>query len=448
MNNYVIGVGLKGQNVVMKEFNAIKKAGAKLSKGKINVNVGSGKGGFASVRNEINARKQLEREKRNADATRGVREMEKRNAMAVKNRIASVQSGAGKARDALGAAMTGGLAGVASSLPGIGALFSAAQSSIEAAAQEFVAGVTATKNIRLIENNFSRAFGDSMREAFDGSMFSVRQNQAVYANLAEQGVKTSTLSDRGNVDLLDKFARAQGVGSLEELFQRMQAGQLKEGGGLGKGEIEFLKSSSQMLNNRYSAEIGMQTILRMLKSKKSTIEEIAGTGNMRGLAQSVRSEGNIQTVEQNFSSAGASAAGYAAYQTGMANRIADRADRMRFQRSAQFINNGMRRVTRAATSMIDDALDPVAAQRAGRQPLRVHDLPGEFIERLITPATPAPASEGGGVASPDGSAAGGSAPLSQSNSDLTRAGAALANTLNQINTQLMAVQYQMRTRGA
>lgn len=427
MNNYVIGVGLKGQNVVMKEFNAIKKTGEKLAKKKITANVvakvsaaGSGTAKSAGA------------------ARTEAKQLAKVQGKAFAEYAAHAKSGATSARDVLGSAMTGGVSGIASMLPGIGALFSASQSAVGSAAQDYVAGITASKNIQLITANFQRAFGSAMDGTFKNSMFANRQNKAVYTNLADQGVKTSTLAAPENVDALDKLARAQGVGSLEELFQRMQSGQLKEGAGLGKGEIEFLKSASQMLNSRFSAEIGMQTILQTLKGRKGEIDKIAGAENMRGLAGAVRAEGGIQETEQNYQARAAATLGAKGYEAMQATRLADLKLRAKTVGTAakieKFKTETSGRVINLADNIENEGL--------------IEGYKKTVNDYIKEKAAENAASQGGGIASPDGSDAGGGAPLLQSNSDLTRAGAALANTLNQINTQLMAVQYQMRTRGA
>ena len=429
MNNYVIGVGLKGQNVVMKEFNAIKKAGVKLSKGKINVNVGAKVSGAGSGTSKSTGAARTE-----------AKQLAKIQGKAFAEYATHAKTGGLRARDVLGQAMTGGASGLASMLPGVGALFSASQSAVGSAAQDYVAGITSSKNIQLITANFQRAFGSAMDGAFKNSMFAGRQNQAVYANLAEQGVKTSTLADRGNVDLLDKFARAQGVGSLEELFQRMQSGQLKEGGGLGKGEIEFLKSASQMLNNRYSADIGMQTILQTIKGRKGEIEKVAGTSGMRDLAGAVRTAGGIEETEQNYQVKAANMLGAKGYKAMQSTRLADLKIRARTVGTAAKFE----KFKSDAAGEFVDTVDDIKDFFSGKSKEVIERRTKKYKDYYM--GADAPASEGGVPPSDAGASAPG--PMSSANSDLTRAGAALANTLNQINTQLMAVQYQMRTRGA
>ena len=416
MNNYVIGIGLKGQNVVMKEFNAIKKTGEKLAKKKINVNIGAKVSVAGAAAGSAAASKAATP---NFDS---------------KKYIGQAKQAGEKARDVLGSAMTGGVSGVASMLPGIGALFSASQSAVGSAAQDYVAGITASKNIQLITANFQRAFGNAMDGAFKNSMFANRQNKAVYANLADQGVKTSTLAAPENVDALDKLARAQGVGSLEELFQRMQSGQLKEGAGLGKGEIEFLKSASQMLNSRFSAEIGMQTILQTLKGRKGEIAKVAGTGNMLGLAGAVRAEGGIQETEQNYQARAAATLGAKGYDAMQSTRLADLKLRAKTVGTAAKIEK-FKTETAGRVINLADNIEKEGLVEGYKKTVN------EYIKEKAT-------EEAGTIQTGDSDDSYGSGPVSQSNSDLTRAGAALANTLNQINTQLMAVQYQMRTRGA
>lgn len=424
MKDYVIGVKLKGQNVVLKEVNAIKKAGEKLAKNKINVKIGAKVGAVATAASTAAASKAATP---NFDT---------------KKYVAQAKEAGGKARDVLGSAMTSGVSGIASMLPGIGSLFSASQSAVGSAAQEYVAGITASKNIQLITANFERAFGNAMDGAFKNSMFANRQNKAVYANLAEQGVKTSTLSDRGNVDLIDKLARSQGVGSLEELFQRMQSGQLKEGAGLGKGEIEFLKSASQMLNSRYSSEIGMQTILQTLKGRKGEIEKVAGTGGMQNLASAVRTEGGIRETEENYQVKAANMLGRKGYDAMQSVRLAD----LKLRARTVGLAAGVSKVQTEAGNQLADMSDDI--EKGDWKAIGKRFVPGYIDPRAAERQgikLPNGDTDGGG--GEDVSGSGGGAPLSQSNSDLTRAGSALADTLNKINSQLMAVQYQMRTRG-
>lgn len=426
MNNYVIGIGLKGQNVVMKEFNAIKKAGTKLSKSKITANVAAKVSAAGSGTSKSAGAARTE-----------AKQLAKVQGKAFAEYTQHAQRGAAAGRDVLGSAMTSGVSGIASMLPGIGSLFSASQSAVGSAAQEYIAGITASKNIQLITANFERAFGNAMDGAFKNSMFANRQNKAVYANLAEQGVKVSTLADRGNVDLIDKFARAQGVGSLEELFQRMQSGQLKEGAGLGKGEIEFLKSASQMLNNRYSADIGMQTILQTLKGRKSEIEKIAGTGSMRSLAGAVRTEGGIRETEENYQVRAARELGRKGYDAMQDVRLADLKIRAKTLGAVAKIEKFKADTTGRVVNLADN-VEKEGLVEGYKKTVK------DYINEKAKEQAGVP--DGGG--GEDVSGSGGGAPLSQSNSDLTRAGASLAATLNAINNQLMAIQYQMRTRGA
>lgn len=426
MKDYVIGVAVKGKNVVLKEIDAIKRAGQKLSKSKFVATLGAktsaaaaGVSKPANVTPAFDGRKYVEQAK----------------------------SAGLKARDTLGQAMTSGASGVANALPGLGALFSASQSAIGSAAQEFVAGITASKNIQLVTKNFKLAFGDAMDGAFKNSMFAGRQNQSVYANLAEQGVKTSTLSKTENVKALEQLARAQGVGSLEELFSRAQSGQLKEGRGFSKGDIEFAKSATNLLNNRYSADIGMQTFLQLIKSRSSAIEGVAGkseiagewqrdkkTGKMYksgGLAGVVRAEGDIQETEQNYQVKAANSLGRGAYDAMQKDRLADLKIRSKSLSTAIKINQAKI----VATEVL---VETTEAMTSGKEIM----LPGpggilnKMKDKILAPAEGEAPQQGGTVVGP------------QSMLDINRAGSELAGTLNSINRQLQANLYQFRTRGA
>lgn len=286
---------------------------------------------------------------------------------------AGAQKAFGTASSSVQSFMTSGGSGVMQKIPGLGSFFSAASSAVESAAQEFVAGVTTNKNVRLIEDNFAKAFGRGAEKAFSKSMFRSRDMQEAFGNLADMGVSSKTLMDGGNRETLEKLARSQGVGSIQELLGRITSGQLKEGRGLSKMDIEVLKHQSQLLGNRFTADQGMQMILQLLRGKGKDMSPHAAS--MEGLARAVKAEGNIQTTEENYriSAAGQLSGAYGAMIKG---RLAD----LRARAKAQPLAQGIQRVQTAGTNALVDTFEQM--QGKGKK-VPVGNVPAALIEKFI-----------------------------------------------------------------
>lgn len=362
--SYVVGVQVKGQNVAMKEIHAIKKAGKDLAKTKITANVGSNKtaaANFRGVRAEINARKELERVKRSTAANSGrsaIAKAQAQRAEAVANKF---KSAGGAASNAGSTFLSSGAQGLVQALPGIGGLFAAASSAIEAASAQYVAGVTARKNINLVTTNYTKAFKDSFANgtaaAVSGGMFGTRETQNFYADLVGQGVNASTFTGE-NQKLLDDFAKAQGVGSVAELFQRIQSGSLKEGknfGGLTKTDIDILQGQGDLLNDRYTKESGMQGILRTLARRNAEITAAGSSAESGRLYDVTRTEAQVRETEESDQDAISGALG-PSYGDMRANRFRDARSRARNQNLNRTVNQVGNTISSEANSFANDLL--------------------------------------------------------------------------------------------
>ncbi len=438
--DFVVGIGLKGQNVALKEINKAKKAGKELSKQRIQTDV-------QSRRSETNARKQIDLIKRQTQATKTQTEVAKKQTQAqsqfTQNLRGGVQSGVGVASSA----MTGGVSSVASQTPLLGSFFGASQSAIESAAQEYVAGVTAAKNIQLVKSNYARAFGgafsEGMQRTIDAGMFSDRAAKAFYSSLTDQGVAAGTSAKLAPG--LDVLARSQGVGNIEELMGRLQSGTLKEQAGLTKSDIVLLQSQAQLLNNRFTSDIGAQMITQTLQRVMPQMSAVAGTQNMRRLSQSVRAEGNIQESEQNYSEGATSLFG-GSYEAMNRGRTQDRALRARLQGAARRVNNVGRNIADRATRLVENVSEYGLVEGYRRT---INQTVDDMREgRGITDDT---AASGGTIQTGDSEAddaPANPAPLSMQadtiNNEILRSGRAIADSLTQINNQLNATRAQMR----
>lgn len=208
----------------------------------------------------------------------------------------------------------GGGSGLIAKIPGIGGLFSAASSAVENASQQFVAGISAGKNIKLLSSNFAAAMGIGL----DRSIYRARDRMSAYTKLGDIGVNKSLVGK--NQGLLEQFARSQGHGSMEEATQALVSGQIKQGRGLSKSQIDLINSYKDLLGNAHTASTGFELIAGVLKeasgeTKKYSdkLDEAATFRDRRGrtrrgasTADLISSEGNIQTAEENYMAGGAS----------------------------------------------------------------------------------------------------------------------------------------------
>lgn len=468
LESYLVSVGIKGQDVVLAETAKIKKSVDDVKKSfspkDTTANFSAmGKASatnFANVRKEITARRQLEQIKRRNAATSGQRELQtirSKEAAEKASKTEKLVGGAQSAHRAGVSAFSGAVAGsIATQLPGgLGAIFGAANNSVEAAGQQFVAGVTARKNINLIQQNYTRAFSDAFGDAFKGKTFQSREAKAFYTDLADQGVKVSTLTNADNVKTLDTFAKSQGVGSLQELVQRAQSGQLKEGAGIGKGDIALAQTGANLLNNRYTADLGYKMLLRIAERRREGIGETAGSPEMKELARSVKKDARISDREQSFQAAAEDL--FAGSENPMYNnRAAQRRNQARMQTVARPVSNVGRnaesRILRLAENI--RRFGPVEGYRRTLQQAQQDYQQGRGLADDEEPTDSdnqqqrQRSRQGNRILLNDTPS--GAAPdlRSMSTDDVARAGSALAATLNQINNQLNAIRNQFNVRSA
>lgn len=434
--DYVVGLGLKGQNVALLEINKARKAGKELSKQKNKVNL-------SDVKAQDTAKKQLQLTKQQTQAIR-----EQASAAKTSRPFEQFQQkarGVGSAgANAFQGAMTGGVSSLASQTPLLGSFFGASQSAIESAAQEYVAGVTATKNIQLVKSNYAKAFGgafsEGMQRTISAGMFSDRAAKAFYTSLADQGVSAKTAT--GAAPGLDLLARSQGVGSIDELMGRLQSGTLKETAGLSKADIVLLQSQSQLLNNRFTSDVGAQMITQTLQRLAPQMRAVSGTQNMRNLAGSVRAEGDTQEAEQNYS-AGATSLFGGSYESMNRGRTQDRALRARLQGAARRVNNVGRNIADRATRLAENVSEHGLVEGYRRT---INQTVTDMREgRGITDDTATTGTLDTGNYEEDGPARPAAAmQADQLINEMLRTGRAISNTLLDINNQLTATRAQMR----
>lgn len=278
--------------------------------------------------------------------------------------LSSLGAQIGKMKDGIGkfgggasgtfqSGMTQGASGMAARIPGVGGLLNAAQSAVESAAQEYVQGVTASKNIKLLEGNFSMAFGRGAEKAFKG-MFRKRDMQAAFSDFADAGVDKKTLMKKENLGILEKTAKSQGVGSAQELMQRIASGQLKAGRGISNSDIDLIQSQSGLLGNKHTADIGMKMILETLNRSSKSMDKFSKEFDQSGASGAIRTEGRIQTAEENYTAGGAAMFPGRSYDAMMRSRRTDRSMRARLQPAARGISNFQNRVVGGVTSLVDD----------------------------------------------------------------------------------------------
>jgi hypothetical protein len=275
--------------------------------------------------------------------------------------------------------------------------------------------------------------------------------KAFYSSLVEQGAKAETVTKAAPG--LELLAKSQGVGSIDELMGRLQSGTLKEGAGLSKADITLLQSQSQLLNNRYTSDIGTQMLTQTLQRLTPQMQAVANSQPMRDLTSAVSRETSLQDTERYYSAEGASLFGGENVTEMYANRRADRQGRADALPFAQAVNgvqrNAAQRARNLGRAVTDgDALGvgiemlPAHMQEAARQQrLRNQQNSGQGV------------SEGGGGEGPQGPASGEGAsagPLSMqtenATNDIARSGQAIAQTLMQINNQLHIVRQQLQRR--
>ena len=310
----------------------------------------------------------------------------------------NIQKISGGAIGSAGTAMNSGGSGLVAKIPGIGGLFSAASSAVESAAQEFVAGISAGKNIKMLSNNFAQAMGIGL----DRSIYRARDRMSAYSKLGDIGVDKSLVGK--NQGTLENFAKSQGHGSMEEAVQALASGQIKQGRGLSKSQIDLINSYKDLLGNAHTASTGFELIAGVLKDAEKGTKKYADAMDRNGTGGMIQAEGNIQTAEENYMAGGASLFG-GSYSAMNRTRVQDRQLRSRTQGLAQGIGRAQNRLIGAGMNTIDEMTGARApnARTAGQNPVfriindaimgdDLGNMPGEG-------GTPAPArAEGGPVA--------------------------------------------------
>lgn len=273
----------------------------------------------------------------------------------------------------ISAGMTGGGSALVAKIPGIGGLFSAASSAVESAAQEFVAGISASKNIRMLSSNFAAAMGIGLEE----SIYRSRDRMSAYSKLGDIGVDKSLVGK--NQGTLEQFAKSQGLGSMEEAVQALASGQIKHGRGLSNSQIDLINAYKDLLGNAHTASTGFELIAGVLKDAEKGTKQYADIldkkvmyKNKKGemvagasTADLIASEGSIQTSEENYMAGGASLFG-GSYGAMSKTRSQDREIRSRTLTVATKLSQAANRVTGSALNKIDKVMsDPREASKQG-----------------------------------------------------------------------------------
>lgn len=270
----------------------------------------------------------------------------------------NVKKMSGSTMGGVSAAMTGGGSALVARIPGIGGLFSSASSAVESAAQQFVAGISAGKNIKLLSSNFAAAMGIGL----DRSIYRARDRMSAYSKLGDIGVDKELVGK--NQGQLEQFARSQGLGSMEEAVQALASGQIKQGRGLSKSQIDLINSYKDLLGNAHTASIGFELIAGVLKEASAETKKYSdrlGAGEMyrnrrgqmvRGAsaADLIQSEGNIQTSEENYMAGGASLFG-GSYASMNRIRSQDREMQAQLLPAAQRVSRVQHRVVGAVSRL-------------------------------------------------------------------------------------------------
>jgi len=242
----------------------------------------------------------------------------------------------GGASGGLQSAMTSGGSGLVARIPGIGGLFSAASSAVESAAQEFVAGISAGKNIKMLSNNFAAAMGIGL----DRSIYRARDRMSAYSKLGDIGVDKSLVGK--NQGTLENFAKSQGLGSMEEAVQALASGQIKQGRGLSKSQIDLINSYKDLLGNAHTASTGFELITGVLKDAEKGTKEYAQAMDRNGTSGMIQAEGNIQTGEENYMAGGAALFG-GSHRSMLRSRSRERASRAMMQPLTSGMSNASTR---------------------------------------------------------------------------------------------------------
>lgn len=276
----------------------------------------------------------------------------------------SVKKIGGTSMGGMSSAMTGGGSALVAKIPGIGGLFSAASSAVESAAQEFVAGISASKNIKMLSSNFAAAMGIGL----DKSIYRARDRMSAYSKLVDIGVDKSLVGK--NQGTLEQFAKSQGLGSMEEAVQALASGQIKQGRGLSKSQIDLINAYKDLLGNAHTASTGFELITGVLKDAEKGTKQYADILNKKeyyknkkgkmvagaSTADLIATEGGIQTAEENYMAGGASLFG-GSYGSMIKTRSQARDIRSRTLTIATKVSKAANRVTGSVLNKIDKAMN-------------------------------------------------------------------------------------------
>jgi len=304
----------------------------------------------------------------------------------------NIQKISGGAIGSAGTAMNSGGSGLIAKIPGIGGLFSAASSAVESAAQEFVAGISASKNIKMLSSNFAAAMGIGL----DKSIYRARDRMSAYSKLGDIGVDKSLVGK--NQGTLEQFAKSQGLGSMEEAVQALASGQIKQGRGLSKSQIDLINSYKDLLGNAHTASTGFELIAGVLKDAEKGTKKYSDALDKSGTSKLIAAEAGIQTAEENYMAGGASLFG-GSYGAMNKTRTQDRQIRSKTLGIATGISKIQNRVTGAALNKLDKVMSGKEMPKQG------HEMLGDIIGDAIrgddlgnVPAEAPGKAEGGPVA--------------------------------------------------
>lgn len=180
----------------------------------------------------------------------------------------------------------------------VGPYIAAALTALQGSAADAKAKYQLYRQRAVVESNYHRALGKVMGDGikvFTDSYFHIRDTQAALTKFADMGVKAETL--KSNADVLKLFAESQGYETLDEAMSALASGIVKDGRGLSKQQQAMIKAFAPMLQNTFSADIGMQNIARVLKDAapeiKGAADEFASSAG-KAIANTVA----IQKIEE------------------------------------------------------------------------------------------------------------------------------------------------------
>ncbi len=213
----------------------------------------------------------------------------------------------------------------------IGPYLGAALTAMHATAQQYQAGVEQMREDTIIGANYSRAFDETARKKMADmkkgltGFFRQKDWQVAASGLRDMGVSQTAVSD--NAQLLEKFGKAQGLGSAQEAVQALVSGNIKQGAGVSDTQIQVMKQAvGQMSQNGASADMMFRYVAGMLKQSEANLDKIgskfdAGKGSAGAM---IRESNRIRTNEEAFTAGGANKVSAGTYDSGMIARKSER----------------------------------------------------------------------------------------------------------------------------